>query len=121
MIEISLSVNGTETTATVDERCLLVDFLRDQCGLLGARNGCYEARCGCCSVLLDEEVVKSCNVLAAQASGRSVRTVEALTPMGYESIADPTATGSVGLYEPLRARGIDATALHPLQAAFHAH
>jgi aerobic carbon-monoxide dehydrogenase small subunit len=121
MIDIELSVNGNSIKATIEERTLLLDFLRDEARLVGARNGCYEGRCGCCTVLLDGRPVKSCNVLALQAEGHGVSTVEALTPMGMRSIENPTTEGSVEVFEAIRARGVDASELHPLQIAFHEH
>ena len=88
---------------------------------MGARNGCYEARCGSCSMLLDGSVIKSCNVLALQADGRDVTTVESLTQVGEREIEDPTAERDAGTYRPLHVRGIDPSRLHPLQAAFRKH
>lgn len=120
MIPVSININGRVVKAEIEERTLLLDFVRDVAGLIGARNGCNEARCGCCSILLDGLVVKSCNVLALQANGRHVTTVESLTPLGERPIEDPTAEAGIGRYEPLQVRGI-AEQLHPLQAAFHRH
>jgi aerobic carbon-monoxide dehydrogenase small subunit len=54
---ITLTVNGVEHTASVDERTLLIEFIRDVAGLTGTHNGCMEARCGCCSVEVDGDVV----------------------------------------------------------------
>lgn len=121
MIGLTIEVNGEPVGAEIEERTLLLDFLRDVAKLNGARNGCYEARCGCCSVLLDGQVVKSCNVLALQAEGKAVTTVEALAPVGDRPIEDPTAEAGLGTYEPLRVRGVAPERLSPLQAAFHAH
>lgn len=120
-IQVSIKINGEPVEATIEERTLLLDFVRDVAGLMGARNGCYEARCGCCSMLLDGSVIKSCNVLAIQADGRDVTTVESLTPIGEREIEDPTAERDAGTYKPLHVRGIDPARLHPLQAAFRNH
>jgi aerobic carbon-monoxide dehydrogenase small subunit len=119
LISVSITINGEVVDAIIEERTLLLDFVRDTAGLMGARNGCYEARCGCCSMLLDRAVVKSCNVLALQAHGREVTTVESLTPVGSRPIDDPTPQRSTGTHQPIHARGIALERLHPLQAAFH--
>ena len=121
MIYVSIKINGQVVAEDIEERTLLLDFVRDTAGLMGARNGCYEARCGCCAVLLDGQVVKSCNVLAAQADGHEVTTVESLTPVGERAIEDPTAEAAIGTYEPLHVRGFTPERLHPLQAAFRRH
>ncbi|MCU0868507.1 MAG: (2Fe-2S)-binding protein [Burkholderiales bacterium] len=92
---ISLTVNGRHVDATVPARTLLVDFLRDTLGLTGAHIGCDTAQCGACTVHLDGRAVKSCNLLAVQADGASVVTIEGLT----------AADG----------------AMHPMQAAFRDH
>jgi carbon-monoxide dehydrogenase small subunit len=88
-------VNGRHVDATVPARTLLVDFLRDTLGLTGAHIGCDTAQCGACTVHLDGRAVKSCNLLAVQADGASVVTIEGLT----------AADG----------------AMHPMQAAFRDH
>ena len=72
MQDVTISVNGREISAEIDERTLLLEFIRDVAGLTGTHNGCLEARCGCCSVEMDGNIVKSCNVLALQAHGKSV-------------------------------------------------
>ncbi len=87
-----MTVNGQQRTDEVEPRLLLVHHLREVCGLRAANVGCDTSSCGACTVLLDGEAVKSCTVLAAQADGAQVRTLE-------------------GLAEP------DGT-LHPVQAAF---
>lgn len=120
-VPVRIKINGGWVEATIEERTLLIDFVRDIAGLMGARNGCYEARCGCCAVLLDGSVIKSCNVLALQADGRDVTTIESLTPVGEREIEDPTPERDTGTYSPLRVRGIDPGRLHPLQAAFRNH
>jgi carbon-monoxide dehydrogenase small subunit len=90
--KIALTVNGAHHEAEVEPRQLLVYFLREQLGLKGTSVGCDTSSCGACTVLLDGESVKSCNVLAAQADGTEVTTIEGLAP-GDE--------------------------LHPMQQAFH--
>lgn len=81
-VPITLRVNGVERRATVEPRLLLVQFLRDNLGLTGAHIGCETSQCGACSVLMDGEVVKSCTVLAVQADGAEVTTIEGLAPAG---------------------------------------
>lgn len=76
--EITVTVNGTEYEEEVSGRTLLIHFLRDELGLTGATVGCETSSCGCCTVLLDGDRVKSCTLLAAQADGRSVTTIEGL-------------------------------------------
>jgi aerobic carbon-monoxide dehydrogenase small subunit len=93
--QISVTVNGVRNEADVEPRTLLVYFLREHLGLTGTNVGCDTSSCGSCTVLLDGESVKSCTLLAAQADGRDVTTIEAM--------AEPDGT------------------LHPLQDAFHRH
>ena len=95
MTQISVTVNGVRNEADVEPRTLLVYFLREHLGLTGTNVGCDTSLCGSCTVLLDGESVKSCTLLAAQADGRDVTTIEAM--------AEPDGT------------------LHPLQDAFHRH
>ena len=71
-------VNGAAVAADVEDRMLLVHFLREMAGLTATNVGCDTTSCGACTVLLDGESVKSCTVLAAQAEGRQVTTVEGL-------------------------------------------
>jgi carbon-monoxide dehydrogenase small subunit len=87
-----MSVNGAAREADVEPRTLLVYFLRETLGLTGTNVGCDTSTCGACTVLMDGESVKSCNVLAAQADGRAVTTIEGMA---------------------------DGDGLHPLQDAFH--
>jgi carbon-monoxide dehydrogenase small subunit len=91
-IAISLTVNGKAVTVNVDSRLLLVDLLRSNLGLTGTHVGCDTAQCGACTVHVNGQAVKACNVLAAQANGTAVLTIEGL------AAADGT--------------------LHPMQAAF---
>ena len=94
-VKLSLQVNGREVTAEVEPRTLLLHLLRDELQLTGTHMGCDTAQCGACTVHLDGRAVKSCNLLALQAQGRSVTTIEGITP----------GDGS----------------LHPMQAAFRDH
>ena len=95
---VRLTVNGEPVEQAVEHRTLLVSLLRDQLGLTGTHVGCDTTQCGCCTVLLDGEAIKSCTMLAAQADGRSVTTVEGL------------AGNEAGLAKD--------EALHPIQQAF---
>ena len=92
MTGIALDVNGRRHEAEVEPRSLLVYFLRDELGLKGTNVGCDTSSCGACTVLLDGESVKSCTVLAVQADGCAVTTIEGLA---------------------------DGDRLHPVQQAFH--
>lgn len=90
-LSISLTVNGKPVTADVEPHILLVQFLRDELRLTGTHVGCDTAQCGACTVHLDGRAIKSCNILAAQADGAEVTTIEGMSKDG---------------------------ALHPMQAAF---
>jgi carbon-monoxide dehydrogenase small subunit len=89
---VALSINGLDYEADVEPRTLLVYFIREQAGLTGTNVGCDTSTCGACTVLLDDKSVKSCTMLAVQADGRSVKTIEGM------------ASGDE---------------MHPLQTAFH--
>ena len=89
---IGLTVNGRRVEEDVEPRLLLVQFLRDRLGLTGAHVGCDTSNCGACTVHVDGEAVKSCTVLAVQADGCAVTTIEGLAQDGE---------------------------LHPMQQAFH--
>jgi aerobic carbon-monoxide dehydrogenase small subunit len=90
-ISISLTVNGSPVTANVEPHTLLVQFLREQLRLTGTHIGCDTAQCGACTVHLNGRAIKSCNMLAVQAEGQQVTTIEGLSKNGE---------------------------LHPMQAAF---
>jgi carbon-monoxide dehydrogenase small subunit len=75
---ITLRVNGTTHTAVVPVRQTLLDFVRDDLMLTGSHAGCEHGVCGCCNVLLDGELVRSCILFAVQADGREVTTIEGL-------------------------------------------
>jgi aerobic carbon-monoxide dehydrogenase small subunit len=81
-MEIALRVNGGEHSVDVEPRVLLVHLLRERLGLTGTHIGCDTSHCGACTVLLDGVPVKSCTVLAVQANGREVTTVEGLAHNG---------------------------------------
>ena len=91
-MKISVEINGHAYEGDVEPRTLLSDFIRHTAGLTGTKVGCEQGVCGACTVQLDGEPVRSCLMLAVQARGRSLRTIEALA--------------------------LDGT-LHPLQRAFH--
>ena len=90
-VSLSLTVNGRAVEASVDPRTLLVQFIREHLRLTGTHVGCDTAQCGACTVHLDGRAVKACSMLAVQAQGRAVTTIEGLAPDGT---------------------------LHPMQAAF---
>ncbi|HEX9848683.1 MAG TPA: (2Fe-2S)-binding protein [Acidimicrobiia bacterium] len=81
-MNIIVTVNGTEHTADIEPRRLLVDFIRSTLKLTGTHIGCDTTSCGVCTVLLDGTPVKSCTVFAVQADGRSITTVEGLKQNG---------------------------------------
>jgi carbon-monoxide dehydrogenase small subunit len=79
---VSITVNGVRQTHEVEPRLLLVHFLRETLGLTGTNVGCDTSQCGACTVLMDGEAVKSCTVLAVQADGSRVTTIEGLARDG---------------------------------------
>ncbi len=79
---VEMTVNGAPHAVRVAARTLLVHFLRDRLGLTGTHVGCDTTQCGACTVALDGVAVKSCTVLAAQASGHEITTIEGLAPAG---------------------------------------
>jgi aerobic carbon-monoxide dehydrogenase small subunit len=95
-VRVNVTVNGESRESDVEPRLLLVHYLRDTLGLTGTHIGCDTSNCGACTVLLDGESVKSCTVLAAQADGSEVTTIEGMAPAGDG-------------------------ALHPIQEAFWEH
>jgi carbon-monoxide dehydrogenase small subunit len=80
MLDIALEVNGAPVAESVPVRKLLSDFIRDDLGLTGTHVGCEHGVCGACTILLDGEPVRSCIMLAVQADGRKLTTVEGITP-----------------------------------------
>ena len=81
-VPLTLTVNGRTIEASVDPRMLLAQFLREELRLTGTHVGCDTAQCGACTVHLDGRAVKSCSLLAVQATGRAVTTIEGLAPDG---------------------------------------
>jgi carbon-monoxide dehydrogenase small subunit len=81
-IPITIAVNGVERSHEVEPRLLLVHYLRDTLGLTGTNIGCDTSQCGACTVLLDGVSVKSCTVLAVQADGSQVTTIEGVAKNG---------------------------------------
>ena len=82
MIPIALTVNGVRHEAEVEPRMLLVDFIRDELELTGTKIGCDTSVCGACTIHLDGRAVKSCTVLAVQADGSEITTIEGLVHDG---------------------------------------
>ncbi len=82
MARVSITVNGTQRTKEVEPRLLLVHFLRDTLGLTGTHVGCDTSNCGACTVHLNGEAVKSCTVLAVQADGAEITTIEGMSQNG---------------------------------------
>jgi carbon-monoxide dehydrogenase small subunit len=89
-MRVSVTINGQARSADVEPRVLLVDFIRSNLALTGTHIGCDTTSCGACTVLLDGEPVKSCTMLAVQAEGRALKTVEGLAK-GAE--LDPVQVG----------------------------
>jgi carbon-monoxide dehydrogenase small subunit len=89
-VAISVTINGVEQAASVEPRTLLVHFLRETVGLTGTHIGCDTTSCGACTILLDDLPVKSCTVLAVQADGSSVTTIEGI---GSEGNLHPVQEG----------------------------
>ena len=81
-VEISVTVNGAPYRRAVEPRLLLSDFIRQDLGLTGTHVGCEHGVCGACTVLMDGEAVRSCLILAVQADGHDLTTVEGLAPDG---------------------------------------
>ena len=78
MTDISFTINGKKVTSKVEGRTLLVDLIRDELKLTGTHVGCDTSQCGCCTIELDGSMVKSCAILAAQADGANIMTIEGL-------------------------------------------
>jgi carbon-monoxide dehydrogenase small subunit len=81
-VSIKVTVNGVQHEATVEARTLLVYFLREQLGLTGTHVGCDTSQCGACTIQLNGRAVKSCTILAAQANGAEIITIEGLAREG---------------------------------------
>lgn len=84
-VRVRVQINGRPYSAEVPARMLLVDFIRETCGLTGTHIGCEHGVCGACAVLLDGQSVRSCLLLAVQADGSEIVTVEGLGPHGQLS------------------------------------
>ena len=82
MTKISMTVNGRSVSGNCDDRTLLVQFIRENLGLTGTHVGCDTAQCGACVIHMDGKSVKSCNILAAQANGSTITTIEGLAAGG---------------------------------------
>jgi carbon-monoxide dehydrogenase small subunit len=82
MAKVTIKVNGKNYTKTVEDRTLLVNFLRDELKLTGTHVGCDTSQCGCCTVHVNGRAVKSCTLLAAQANGAEVLTIEGMAKRG---------------------------------------
>jgi carbon-monoxide dehydrogenase small subunit len=80
VVPIQMTVNGVTREAQVEPRTLLVHFIREQLGLTGTHVGCDTSQCGACTILLDGRAVKSCTILAVQATGAEITTIEGLAP-----------------------------------------
>jgi carbon-monoxide dehydrogenase small subunit len=119
MTTVTMAINDKAVSGDIDERTLLIEFIRDVGLLTGTHAGCYEARCGCCAVELNGQTVKSCNVLALQADKGSVYTVESLSQQRVAPVTHITTQTLASVYKPLDAMASNKVDLHPLQAAFH--
>jgi carbon-monoxide dehydrogenase small subunit len=93
-LDITLTINGRDYAIRVEARKTLVDAIRDECGQTGTHIGCEHGVCGACTIILDDEAVRSCLMFAVQAVGKRIRTIEGLA---------------------------DGETLHPLQRAFMEH
>ena len=89
MAKINITINGKATSANVEDRTLLVDYIREHRNLTGTHVGCDTSQCGACVVHVDGKAVKSCTMLAAQASGSEVTTIEGIgTPDARSKVQD---------------------------------
>src|SRR6266516_1738566 len=95
-MQVTLTVNGEEVTQEIEPRLLLVHFLRDTLGLTSTHWGCDTSNCGACVVLMDDEPVKSCTVLAAMAGGHEMRTIKSMERDGQ---LDPVQQGFIEEHE----------------------
>jgi carbon-monoxide dehydrogenase small subunit len=79
-IQVSMIINGQSVQHEVEERTLLVNFIRDTCRLTGTHIGCDTAQCGACTIHLNGRAIKSCSILAMQAEGATITTIEGISP-----------------------------------------
>lgn len=79
-IQVSMIINGQSVQHEVEERTLLVNFIRDTCRLTGTHVGCDTAQCGACTIHLNGRAIKSCSILAMQAEGATITTIEGVSP-----------------------------------------
>ena len=107
-VEIQLRVNGREHQSAVEPRLLLVHYLRDVLGLTGTHIGCETSICGACTILLDGKAVKSCTLLAVQASGAEITTIEGLAGNSHKAAGNGIGNGT----------GAGNGALHAVQEGF---
>ena len=82
MAKVTITVNGVKHSKSVEDRTLLVNFLRDELGLTGTHVGCDTSQCGCCTVHVNGRAVKSCTMVAGQADGAQVTTIEGMAKKG---------------------------------------
>ncbi len=78
-VQLKMTINGKEHSNTVEARMLLVHFLRDELGLTGTHIGCDTSSCGACTIHVDGKAVKACSMLAAQANGKNITTIEGMS------------------------------------------
>jgi len=114
-LPVKVEVNGTTYEEEVDARQLLVHFLRDRLGLTGTHVGCDTSQCGACTIIMDGQAVKSCTVLAVQANGSSLRTVEGLSHDGELHPIQKGFWEKHGLQCGYCTPGMMMTALHILE------
>jgi carbon-monoxide dehydrogenase small subunit len=105
-VGIQLRINGKEHQSAVEPRLLLVHYLRDVLGLTGTHIGCETSICGACTVLLDGKAVKSCTLLAVQAAGAEITTIEGLAPGSQKGAGNGAGNG------------LGSGALHAVQEGF---
>jgi len=86
-VDVEVTINGQPQRHRVPARLLLSDYIRDTVGLTGTHLGCEHGYCGACTVIVDGDAVRSCLMLAVQADGAEVRTVEDLAPAGSDSLS----------------------------------
>jgi len=116
---MQLTINGQRHDVAVRDACLLVELLRDELALTGTAVGCDTAQCGACTVLMNGHAVKACNVLARQAEGAHIQTVEGLAPNPATGASRPS--GGAFTSAPTAAPALAPEQWHALQRAFSRH